>query len=306
MLLGTYYNRLSSQKIFIENFNQKFQNNNLLKSFDIYSTSYQNIVDKNNSLENRLANNNYGSYYNTLYTNFSNLNDATARLATNINRRSFELTNNINNFKNTLANDASFINNNKNTIINKYNDIVNRNLSVSNTPAIPNGFTLSRIGNPGNMTAYRTGFQTTIFIINVVGSLSGGTVWGTNIYTDDSTISMAAVHAGVLTNGQSGDVYIQMMGPRGNYVGTSRNGVQTHNYGSWPGSYQFLSAGNVMNTTINNTINRQLEPAVNSYISGLPGNQQINNKINQKYNEGINTTTSQINGATITFQQALR
>lgn len=306
--LGIYYNRINEQKTFLESFNPKFENNSVLKSYEIYKGSYNNIVDRNNNLENRLANNNYGSYYNTLYTNFSNLNAATGRLANNINNRSMELNNNINNFKNTLANDANFINNNKNNIIQKYNGVVNRNLTVSNTPTIPNGFTVTTLNtNPGNMVQYRSGYQSIIFKINsVVGSLSGGTVWGTDFYTDDSSISMAAVHAGVLTNGQVGDVYIQMIGPLPNYIGSVRNGVQTYNYGFWPGTYQFLRSGNNFTNTINNTINRQLEPAVSSYISGLPGNQQMNNKINDKYNQGINAANSQINSLSITLQQALR
>jgi len=307
ILLAKYYKHLSNQKLFLENFNPKFQNNTLLKSYDIYNNSYQNTVDKNNNLENRLANNNYGSYYNTLYTNFSNLYDATGRLADNINRRSFNLTNNINNFKNRLANDANFINNNKNNILNKYTNIVNRNLTINNTPTIPGGFTTTNLnGNPGNMVQYRNGYNNTIFIFNVLGSINGGAVWGTDIYTDDSTISVAAVHAGVLTNGQSGNVYIQMLGARSSFSGTSRNGVQTWNYGSWPGSYQFLRSDNNINTTINNTINRQLEPSVSAYISGIPGNQDINNRITNKYNQGISSTTAQINGMNITFQQTLQ
>jgi hypothetical protein len=306
--LGIYYNKMNEQKSFLEeNFDPKFENNSVLKNYHIYKGSYNNIVDRNNNLENRLANNNYGSYYNTLYTNFSNLNAATGRLANNINNRSMELNNNINNFKNTLANDANFINNNKNNIIQKYNGVVNTNLTVSNTPTIPNGFTVITLNtNPGNMVQYRSGYQTTIFKITIWGLWWGGTVWGTDLYTDDSNISMAAIHAGVLGLNQIGDVFIQMVGPRSSYTGTNRNSIQTFNYGSWPGTYQFLRPSDNFNNTINNTINRQLEPSVSSYISGLPSNQQINNTINDIYNQGINTANSQINGMSITLQQALR
>jgi hypothetical protein len=117
--LGTYYQKLSNQKIFLENFDPKFQNNSVLKNYDIFDNSYQNIVQKNNTLLNRLDNNNYGSYYNTLYTNFSNLNQATSLLANNINTRSFNLRQKIDGLNRTLYNDANFINNNKNNIIQK-------------------------------------------------------------------------------------------------------------------------------------------------------------------------------------------
>jgi hypothetical protein len=65
------------------------------------------------------------------------------------------------------------------------------------------------------------------------------TVWGTDIYTDDSSICSAAVHAGMLTDA-GGVVAIQMMGRQQRFVGSPRNGVTTSNYGSWPGSYRFV------------------------------------------------------------------
>ena len=302
-----YYKKLSKDKTFLEGFEQRLQNNTVLGSYDIYTGSYENTVSQNDNLEQRLQNNNYGSYYNTLYTNFSNLNSATGLLADEINRRSFNLRQKIDGLKTTLYNDANFIDTNRNNIIQRNNRISDRNLTVSNTPTIPNGFnTININGNPGTMTQYRSGYQTTIFRLNVLGSLSGGAVWGTDIYTDDSAISMSAVHAGVLPNGQRGDVFIQMVGPRSSYTGTSRNGVQTHNYGSWPGSYQFLRSDNNINTTLNNTINRQLEPSVSSYISGLPQNQQVITRINNRYNQGVNNTNAQINGMNITLQQTLQ
>jgi len=305
--LSQYYKKLTKDKTFLEGFDQRLQNNTVLGSYDIYTGSYENTVSQNDKLETRLQNNNYGEYYNTLYTNFTNLNAATGLLEDEINRRSFNLRQKIDGLKTTLYNDANFISTNRDGIIQRNNTISDRNLTVSNTPTIPNGFTTTIInGNPGNMTQYRSGYQNTIFRLNILGSLSGGAVWGTDVYTDDSAISMSAVHAGVLTNGQRGDVFIQMVGPRSSYTGTNRNGVRTHNYGSWPGSYQFLRSDNNINTTLNNTINRQLQPSVSSYISALPQNQQVNTRINNIYNQGLNVTNARINGMNITLQQALQ
>ena len=39
-------------------------------------------------------------------------------------------------------------------------------------------------------------------VCEVTGS-SQGTVWGTDLYTDDSSIPAAAVHAGVLKDGET-------------------------------------------------------------------------------------------------------
>lgn len=65
------------------------------------------------------------------------------------------------------------------------------------------------------------------------------TVWGTDIYTDDSSIGSAAVHAGAITLVNGGTVTIEILGPQEKFTGTERNGIITNNYGSWPGSYRF-------------------------------------------------------------------
>ncbi|MEX0717099.1 MAG: LCCL domain-containing protein, partial [Planctomycetaceae bacterium] len=65
----------------------------------------------------------------------------------------------------------------------------------------------------------------------------GGNVWGSDIYTDDSTLAVAAVHAGVLQDGQTGIVKVTILPGRDSYTGSTRNGVTTHDYGAWAGSY---------------------------------------------------------------------
>jgi hypothetical protein len=65
------------------------------------------------------------------------------------------------------------------------------------------------------------------------------TVWGTDIYTDDSSICSAAVHAGMMTDA-GGVVAIQIMGRQDRFVGSPRNGVTSSNYGAWGGSYRFV------------------------------------------------------------------
>lgn len=92
---------------------------------------------------------------------------------------------------------------------------------------------------PYNMTQYRNNTGT-IYTFLVTGNTSGGTVWGSDIYTDDSNIAMAAVHAGVLKNGETGIVKIEMLAGRSSYTASTRNGVTTKNYTSWPGSYRFV------------------------------------------------------------------
>lgn len=65
------------------------------------------------------------------------------------------------------------------------------------------------------------------------------TVWGTDIYTDDSSICTAAVHAGKITRAAGGVVTILILGPADVYVGSTRNGVESLDYGQWLGSFSF-------------------------------------------------------------------
>ncbi|XP_040216245.1 uncharacterized protein LOC120945822 [Rana temporaria] len=68
--------------------------------------------------------------------------------------------------------------------------------------------------------------------------VNGGTVWGTDVYTDDSSICKAAIHAGILGN-NGGLVTVEKTPGQQSYNGSARNGVTTINYGSWPGSFVF-------------------------------------------------------------------
>jgi len=88
------------------------------------------------------------------------------------------------------------------------------------------------------MTSYR-GQNGQLVNVTVTGSVGGG-VWGTDIYTDDSTLAAAAVHAGYLTNGELGTLVVEILPGQSSYTGTTRNGVSTYSYGQWAGSYQIV------------------------------------------------------------------
>ncbi len=63
-------------------------------------------------------------------------------------------------------------------------------------------------------------------------------VWGTDLYTDDSSICSAAVHAGRITFAQGGRVTISDAGTQASYAGSERNGVSSQGYANWPHSFQ--------------------------------------------------------------------
>ena len=93
---------------------------------------------------------------------------------------------------------------------------------------------------PGNLTHYRGQIGQTLSF-TVTGS-SGGSVWGSGVYTDDSSVAAAAVHAGVQQAGQTGVVEVTILPGHASYQGSAANGVTSSNYGSWSGSFSFPAA----------------------------------------------------------------
>jgi len=69
---------------------------------------------------------------------------------------------------------------------------------------------------------------------------SGGqesSVWGTDIYTLDSSICTAAVHAGKLALESGGSVTIELRPGESSYKGSTRNGIKTNDYGAYGQSF---------------------------------------------------------------------
>jgi hypothetical protein len=75
------------------------------------------------------------------------------------------------------------------------------------------------------------------FVVQTVGAASGQ-VWGTSIYTDDSSIAAAAVHAGLLKPGEIGLVRVTMLPGRETYAGSDRNGVKSQPFGAYQSSFR--------------------------------------------------------------------
>jgi hypothetical protein len=66
-----------------------------------------------------------------------------------------------------------------------------------------------------------------------------GAVWGTDIYTHDSSICTAAVHVGRITRAAGGEVTIEMRAGQASYTSSTRNGVTSASYGAWGCSFAF-------------------------------------------------------------------
>jgi len=98
---------------------------------------------------------------------------------------------------------------------------------------------LAALPDPGSLTGYANQVGTKL-AFSVTGRLDGS-VWGTNVYTLDSALATAAVHAGALKPGQTGLVRVQIVASPPVFTGSMLNGVTSANWGVFPGgAYQFL------------------------------------------------------------------
>lgn len=78
------------------------------------------------------------------------------------------------------------------------------------------------------------------YYFRVTGQLEG-TVWGTDVYTRDSNIGAAAVHAGLVKPGETRVLRMEVMPARESYPGSERNGVTTTDYGSFPDCWRLTA-----------------------------------------------------------------
>ncbi len=101
--------------------------------------------------------------------------------------------------------------------------------------------TVSAVTAPSNLVGYRNRVGQT-FEFTVTGT-GGSAIWGTDVYTDDSSVARAAVHAGVVAAGQTKVVTVTILPGQASYPASTRNGVTSASWGAWSGSYSFAGAG---------------------------------------------------------------
>ena len=76
----------------------------------------------------------------------------------------------------------------------------------------------------------------TTYYFRVTGA-SEGSVWGTDVYTGDSSLAAAAVHAGAVKAGETAVVRVTVVRPLNHYQGSVRNGVTSHDYERYGTAY---------------------------------------------------------------------
>jgi hypothetical protein len=64
-----------------------------------------------------------------------------------------------------------------------------------------------------------------------------GPVWGTDVYTGDSALAIAAVHAGLVKPGETVIVKVVSVEPPATFAGSQRHGVASHDFGRYGSAY---------------------------------------------------------------------
>jgi len=100
--------------------------------------------------------------------------------------------------------------------------------------------TTAPMAAPTDLVGYR-GNNYQNYTFTLTGSTTGS-LWGTTIYSDDSHIAVAAVHAGFVTVGQTSIVTVIILPGQSSYASTTQHGITSSSFNAWLGSYSFLSA----------------------------------------------------------------
>jgi hypothetical protein len=122
------------------------------------------------------------------------------------------------------------------------------------------------IAAPYNLTGYRNRVGQTFQFVIANNGTGSGPVWGTDVYTDDSYLISAAIHAGVLRVGETKTITVTILPGQGAYTGSSRNAISTSRYGAWGGSYSFAEAGSV--TSVGAAVATAAPVAAPGFVAG--------------------------------------
>lgn len=89
---------------------------------------------------------------------------------------------------------------------------------------------------PAHMYEYNNRIGQT-FTFKVTGQV-GGSVWGTDLYTTDSSLAAVVVHTGLVKPGETGVVKVSIVPSPPAFVGSTRNGVTSSAYNQYPAAYR--------------------------------------------------------------------
>ena len=74
-----------------------------------------------------------------------------------------------------------------------------------------------------------------------VTGVTDGPCWGTDVYTGDTSIAVAAVHMGLVEAGMSVIVRVEAVSPPTQFEGSARHGVTSHDFGRYGSAYRLAA-----------------------------------------------------------------
>jgi LCCL domain len=78
------------------------------------------------------------------------------------------------------------------------------------------------------------------YYFRVTGDVNGP-CWGTDVYTGDTSIAVAAVHMGLVEAGMSVIVRVEAVSPPAAFQGSARHGVTSHDFGRYGSAYRLAA-----------------------------------------------------------------
>ena len=75
------------------------------------------------------------------------------------------------------------------------------------------------------------------YYFRVVGQIDGS-LWGSDVYTGDSQIGAAAVHAGLMKPLEVAVLKVTVVKPPAAFTGSVRHGVTSHDFGRYGSAYR--------------------------------------------------------------------
>jgi hypothetical protein len=75
------------------------------------------------------------------------------------------------------------------------------------------------------------------FVYRVTGA-NNGAIYGSDVYTSDSSLAMVAVHAGIVKIGETGVIKVTIVDSPPAYPSVNRNGITSNAFGAYQGAYK--------------------------------------------------------------------